>query len=203
MDKDIDVAVRKVIAVLSVRHPNLSFRHQREMLLTEAIDGIRKRYSKYADDFSGVLTDSSMRPDGGFLYAIDGSGKEHLILVAEVKRQGTNDKRKKEGLPKQSKGNAIERLGKNLTGIRAMFKHKKTLPFVCFGSGHDFLEGSSIRDRVVTINEFFPLNIMFVSKEHPHAPITSPTVVGTRGLPKDAGGRFRHFPRDRRWCGTL
>ena len=70
------------------------------------------------------MKESFIKPDGGFLYATDKEGNKKLILVAEVKRQGTNDKRLSEGLPKQAKGNAIERLGKNLVGIRAIFKKK-------------------------------------------------------------------------------
>src|SRR5581483_11232911 len=78
-----------------------------------------------------------------------------------------------EGLPNQAKGNAIERLGKNLIGIKAIFKNEGVLPFVCFGQGHDFQEGSSILDRVITMNEFFPLNTIFVEKDHlPFEPVS-------------------------------
>lgn len=69
-----------------------------------------------------------------------------------------------EGLPKQSKGNGIERLGKNMRGIDAMFLGEKITPFVCFGEGDDFADDSSIRDRVATLNGFFPLNQVFVDK---------------------------------------
>src|SRR3989338_7133500 len=99
--------------------------------------------------------------------------KKKLSLVAEVKRQGTNDKRATEGLAKQAKGNAIERLGKNLTGVRAIFKKESMIPFVCFGSGHDFQKESTILDRVVTMNDFFPLNKVFIEKEHlPFEPVS-------------------------------
>ncbi|MCW1863602.1 hypothetical protein OLQ14_01480 [Campylobacter jejuni] len=46
--------------------------------------------------------------------------------------------RTKQGKNKQATGNAIERLGKNLTGIKAMLNHEKITPFVCFGWGCDF-----------------------------------------------------------------
>ncbi|MFB5029699.1 MAG: hypothetical protein WJU30_00240 [Candidatus Phytoplasma pruni] len=55
--------------------------------------------------------------------------------MSEVKRQGTNDKLKDEGKPKQARGNAVERLGKNLTAIKSMFMHELIAPFVCFGWG--------------------------------------------------------------------
>jgi type II restriction enzyme len=44
------------------------------------------------------------------------------VLIAEVKNQGTNDLRAEEGLLKQAKGNAIERLGKNLLGLRTALR---------------------------------------------------------------------------------
>ncbi len=59
-----------------------------------------------------------MKPDGGIL-AIKSSKDSTLtypILISEVKNQGTNDLRAKEGLRQQAQGNAIERLGKNLNG---------------------------------------------------------------------------------------
>ena len=52
------------------------------------------------------------------------------IVIAEIKRQGTNNEREKEGKPKQATGNPIERLGKNLTGIKAMMNHEKITPFI-------------------------------------------------------------------------
>lgn len=86
------------------------------------------------------------------MYAINQNGERRLILVPEVKRQGTNDARAKEGLSKQSLENAIERLGKNVVGLRAMFKSEGIFPFVCFGNGHDFRDETTIVDRVKTIN---------------------------------------------------
>jgi len=55
-------------------------------------------------------------------------------------------------------GNAIERLGKNVIGFRAAMLPEGILPFVCFGYGCDFKDGSSIRDRVITVAMFGPLN---------------------------------------------
>lgn len=78
--------------------------------------------------------------------------------MSEVKNQGTNDLRLQEGLKAQAKGNAIERLGKNVIGLRAALVHETIFPFVCFGYGCDFAEGSSILDRVVTIAMFGKLN---------------------------------------------
>src|SRR3546814_12068513 len=81
-----------------------------------------------------------------------------------MKRQGTNDQRAREGKGKQSQGNAIERLGKNLIGFRSALQYERITPFVCFGWGIDFAPGSSTLDRVITMNEFYPLNRIFVFK---------------------------------------
>lgn len=173
MDKDIDVAVNNVVLVLQERYPNLNFEHQGRMLLSDIIAVISKQYPEYASQFTEVRPTSFIKPDGGFLFATNDRGERRLVLVAEVKRQGTNDKRKEEGLPKQAQGNAIERLGKNLIGIRTIFKNEGVLPFVCFGCGIDFHDDSSIVDRVKTMNEFFPLNKMFVEKDFlPFEPVS-------------------------------
>lgn len=173
MDKDIDVAVSQVIAVLSERYPDLVFEHQKRMKLVDIIAMLSRQYPEHAGRFGTPLETSFIAPDGGFLFATNKQGERRLVLVSEVKRQGTNDARKLEGLPKQAKGNAIERLGKNLIGIRAIFKNEGVLPFICFGSGHDFSDGSSILDRVLTMNEFFPLNEMFVEKDYlPFEPVS-------------------------------
>lgn len=102
---------------------------------------------------------SSMRPDAGILSITSASaGEKYPILIGEVKNQGTNDLRVKEGLKKQAKGNAIERLGKNVIGFRTAMLTENIVPFVCFGYGCDFEDDSSILDRVTTIAMFGPLN---------------------------------------------
>lgn len=99
-----------------------------------------------------------MRPDGGILSIVGRSGRNYPILIAEKKNQGTNDLRASEGKQKQAKGNAIERLGKNVIGFRAALMSEAIFPFVCFGDGCDFTPDSSILDRVVTIAMFGKLN---------------------------------------------
>jgi type II restriction enzyme len=173
MDSDVDLAVQNMISVLKEEYPDLTFEHTKKLSLTKIIADLSAQYPQFEKDFSKVMEESFIKPDGGFLYATDKKGNTKLILVAEVKHQGTNDKRASEGLPKQAKGNAIERLGKNLTGIRAIFKAESMIPFVCFGSGYDFQEGSTILDRVVTMNDFFPLNKIFIEKTHlPFEPVS-------------------------------
>lgn len=89
---------------------------------------------------------------------LDADGKKYPILISEMKNQGTNDLRAQEGLKKQAKGNAIERLGKNVIGLRTALLYESIFPFVCFGYGCDFTEDSSILDRVSTIAMFGRLN---------------------------------------------
>jgi len=173
MDSDVDLAVTNMIEELKKSYPHLTFEHHKKLSLTKIISDLSLQYPQYEKEFSKTIDGSFIKPDGGFLYATDKKGNKKLVLVAEVKHQGTNDKRTSEGLPIQAKGNAIERLGKNLIGIRAIFKAESMIPFVCFGSGYDFKDGSTILDRVVTINDFFPLNKIFIEKTHlPFEPVS-------------------------------
>jgi len=108
-----------------------------------------------------------MQPDGGLLCIKSKTDSCFLypILIAEVKNQGTNVQRAREGLPKQAKGNAIERLGKNLIGLRAALMRESIFPFVCFGYGCDFEKDSSILDRVTTMAMFGKLNKTYLHNE--------------------------------------
>ncbi len=117
-------------------------------------------------EFDYQYMDRSIVPDGGVLFLVKKDGSQRLpLLFAEVKRQGTNDKRAQEGKGRQATGNAIERLGKNLTGIRAMMNHDKVTPFVCFGSGCDFApEEKTVLSKVSMLNQFYPLNRTYVFK---------------------------------------
>lgn len=141
--------------------------HERVRYLSDIIEELNQRYAgavglSFERAFQGA--ESYIKPDGGFWYIEEWGEPHRYFLVAEAKRQGTNSARMAEGLPKQSKGNAIERLGKNMRGIDAMFLGEMITPFVCFGEGDDFADDSSIRDRVATLNGFFPLNQVFVDK---------------------------------------
>ncbi|QDU55965.1 EcoRI family type II restriction endonuclease [Aeoliella mucimassa] len=132
--------------------------HAKQWLLKDIVAELRHTYPEVS--FHYHFDNSSIRPDGGVLF-IQGADTDELtypILISEVKNQGTNDLRVKEGLPKQAKGNAIERLGKNLIGLRTALIRESIFPFVCFGYGCDFAANSSIRDRVSTMAMFGELN---------------------------------------------
>jgi type II restriction enzyme len=131
-------------------------------------DIVRELQHTYPDtDFHYHFDTSSIRPDGGILYmqGPPGDPLTYPILIAEVKNQGTNELRLDEGLPKQAKGNAIERLGKNLIGLRAALMREAIFPFVCFGYGCDFASDSSILDRVTTMAMFGHLNKTYLHNQ--------------------------------------
>ena len=124
-------------------------------------------------EFDAVFAtkDRTIQPDGGILMLKKEGEAEapRIVLVSEAKKQGTNKARIREGQPKQARGNAIERLGKNLTGIKAMMNHEHITPFVCFGWGCDFKETDEadfVMAKISMLNEFYKLNRIHVYKQH-------------------------------------
>jgi len=141
----------------------LATRHDKRWMLKDLVSALRVDYPEVP--FYDPAPTSYMSPDGGILSIQSTEGGKLPILISEVKNQGTNDVRAAEGLPAQAKGNAIERLGKNVIGFRAAMLSEGIMPFVCFGYGSDFAEGSSILDRVGTIAMFGELNRIQVVNE--------------------------------------
>ncbi len=154
-------ALVTVVAALNEKFPGISLHHVTEWKLKDVVERLRADFPKI--DFHYFFPSSTMRPDGGILSLVDKNGQAFPILIAEKKNQGTNDLRALEGKGKQAKGNAIERLGKNVIGFRTAMKTESIFPFICFGDGCDFDDDSSILDRVVTIAQFGKLNV-----EHLH-----------------------------------
>jgi type II restriction enzyme len=141
--------------------------HEKQVFLKDIVQHLRNAYPDIVFEYG--LDTSSLLPDGGIVYLEAKDGDRHVVLISEAKRQGTNDAREAEGLKKQAKGNAIERLGKNVTGFRMWLSTEGIFPFVVFGQGVDFENGSSILDRVSTIAMFAPLNqieVMNVGEEY-------------------------------------
>lgn len=154
-EEDLGKALLEVEARLKRQFP-IQFHHERDWKLADVVQRLRQLFP--AVEFYYAFDTSRMRPDGGILSIKDKNGSLFPILIVEVKNQGTNDLRLQEGKPIQAMGNAIERLGKNVIGFRTALLSEAIFPFVCFGYGYDFRESSSIRDRVVTIGMFDPLN---------------------------------------------
>ncbi len=123
-------ALTEVVAKL-IADFGVVLQHKKDWLLSDVIAQLRADFPDVS--FGEPLKRSSMRPDGGILSVIDSEGREHPILIAEVKNQGTNDARATEGKPRQAMGNAIERLGKNVIGFRTAMLSEDITPFVCFG----------------------------------------------------------------------
>lgn len=145
------------------REFGVTLHHVREWKLAEVVARLRSLFPDVK--FHNHFDSSAMRPDGGILSIQDKDGALFPVLIVEVKNQGTNELRKAEGKPPQAKGNAIERLGKNVIGFRTAMLNEGIVPFVCFGDGCDFADTSSILDRVVTIAMFGPLNTIHVVNE--------------------------------------
>ena len=154
-------ALLTVVKKLNSKFPGIRLHHVTEWKLKDVVAKLRNNFPQL--DFHYFFDSSAMRPDGGILSLVSKTGDTFPILIAEKKNQGTNDLRALEGLGKQAKGNAIERLGKNVIGFRTAMKTESIFPFICFGDGCDFADDSSILDRVVTIAQFGKLNF-----EHLH-----------------------------------
>lgn len=163
-EKEIIKALRVVEARLKERFPvRLDFIER--WYLNEIVAKLRGQFP--AVDFHHHFNSSHLRPDGGILFLVDQDDNRYPILISEVKNQGTNDLRAVEGLSKQAKGNAVERLGKNVIGLRTAMLTESIFPFVCFGYGCDFASDSSILDRVTTIAMFGELNRTHLHEQGP------------------------------------
>jgi len=165
-ESDIIKALVQVVEYLRRKFKKkISLVHEKQWHLKDIVAELRHTYPEI--EFHYHFDSSSIRPDGGILH-IQGRPGDRLtypILIAEVKNQGTNVLRAQEGLPKQAKGNAIERLGKNLIGLRTTLMRESIFPFVCFGYGCDFEADSSILDRVSTMAMFGKLNTTYLHNE--------------------------------------
>ena len=109
--------------------------YQKNISFDELIGMIKS--SDVRKDFDKCFQDRTIKPDGGVIWLFKKKDPlyRRLVLVSEVKKQGTNEDRIKEGKPRQAQGNAIERLGKNLIGIRAAMNHEGHHPFCMFWMG--------------------------------------------------------------------
>lgn len=155
-------ALKRVVNKLNETYP-VKIVHKGSWYLKDIVKLLRENFPKI--EFHYYFDRSNIRPDGGILFIEDHDKKLYPILMTEVKNQGTNVLRAKEGLPPQAKGNAIERLGKNVIGLRTALSRESIFPFVCFGYGCDFGPSSSILDRVVTVAMFGKLNKTYLHNQ--------------------------------------
>ncbi len=168
-DKNIYEAMQMVIKYLKKRFEKQLIGYEivfnKNIQIEYMIELIKTHKIRLEFDYS--FEDRRIEPDGGILFLEKKSVNfKKPILISEVKRQGTNKQRLKEGKNRQATGNAIERLGKNLTGIKAMMNHEKITPFICFGWGCDFsVSEKTVLSKVFMLNEFYPLNKTYVFKK--------------------------------------
>lgn len=169
-DKNIYVAANMVINYLITRFEmdtkfeNYHLEYARSIKISDMINfiksrGVRSEFYIYDDGRSIV-------PDGGIIYLVDDvKNIKYPLVIAEVKHQGTNKERELEGKEKQATGNAIERLGKNLTAIKTYMHYENITPFVCFGHGCDFASNEfTVLTKVLCLNEFYDINKIYVNK---------------------------------------
>ena len=165
-DKQIALVIHDVCEEVA-REFGVVIAFEKKVFLKDIIKSLKEIFPSVGFAYPEV-EQSFMSPDGGVVYMVSNAGEKYPILISEVKNQGTNDLRKAEGLKKQAKGNAVERLGKNVIGFRAYMLNEGIFPFVCFGDGCDFDKGSSILDRVLTIAMFGELNVDHTANEGPN-----------------------------------
>lgn len=148
-----DLKISKVVSDVKVnieKNYSIKIIHQSEVSCVEL--------ESLVSNNSDSRTDTYIKPDGGLLYFLQ-ENKKCYILASEQKRQGTNDSRLLEGKSAQAKGNAVERLGKNVDAFDILFGNEDIYPFVVFLQGCDFFKDeSTIVDRVRTIAKFQPMN---------------------------------------------
>jgi len=116
--------------------------------------------SQINPEYSPSNIKSSIRPDGGVLF-MDGIP----ILSTEAKKQGTNSERKKDGKGKQAMGNAIERSHKNYNEIKNLQTPYLFTSYLLFGYGCDFVQGSSIIDRLSAMTYYDSFNTLHIQDE--------------------------------------
>lgn len=144
--------VYKVIDKVQKEYPDLEIRRKDLLKKTEIAEALNNGYMPENDK-------SFVKPDGGIIEVKIGK-IWYPLLISEMKKQGTNTEREKEGKKKQAKGNAIERTAKNVDEFRLWCANKKLnyFPYVIFASGCDFHAGSTIYDRCDSILSYKPRN---------------------------------------------
>ena len=125
-EEELGKALLKVEARLKEQF-SVQFHHVRGWKLADVVHRLRDLFP--AVEFYYSSKRSSMRPDGGILSIEDQAGVLYPILISEAKKQGTNDKRLKEGKPKQSRGNAIGTPGQECHRVSHRYARRSNFPF--------------------------------------------------------------------------
>jgi len=137
-----------VMPLLQAQYPEKTFEHKTRIYLREYVPA----------HYQLSNPNSFICPDGGVVLA-DGVP----VLICEAKKQGTNDCRLEAGLPRQSVGNAIERMHKNLNELREYMNRYDHFPYLVFCTGCDFQSGSqNVIDKLSTATHYSPFNQLHV-----------------------------------------
>ena len=115
------------------REFDVELRHERIWRLIDMVNRVKEDFPDVP--FAEPDNNRWFEPDGGILSIIDRKDQSHVILISEVKNQGTNVERVAAGLKRQPMGNAIERLGRYMIAFRTAMLSEEIMPFVCFGDG--------------------------------------------------------------------
>ena len=154
-DEMLFLASQEVLSILKETYTDHTFILKKSLSFKEI-----EEYSHINFQINFDYSKRKLLPDGGVIW-MDG---KYPILISEIKHQGTNKERIKEGKPKQAVGNAIERLGKNLRGIETLYNNDNILPFVCFCWGCDFApEQQTVLCKLLTMNMFQSLNTIYTN----------------------------------------
>lgn len=170
-DKEVFVAATNVINYLKDRfdmkneYKDYHLEFEKSIKICDMISFIKEKGKR--TEFYEYDDSRAIYPDGGIIYLVDDvKTVKYPLVIAEVKHQGTNKERQAEGKEKQATGNAIERLGKNLTAIKTYMHYENITPFVCFGHGCDFAADSlTVLSKVWCLNEFYDINKIYVNKK--------------------------------------
>ena len=144
-------ATEEVVSILFSIYPNYTFTQESRLTFKKIENYCGRKF-----DINYNYSNRRLEPDGGVIWM---NGK-YPILISEMKRQGTNDERLKEGKKKQAVGNAIERLGKNLIGFKTLYENDDIFPFCCFCWGCDVVNETFL-GKIYTLNSFYEINRIY------------------------------------------
>jgi type II restriction enzyme len=162
-------AVNRVAAYLSESHPQITFEVRGRISLAYIDEKLNRLYPN--KELVYFRDNASFIPTGGVIWAYI-NGNEYPILIAEMKKQGTNDVRSERGQGSQAQGNAIERISKDINISKMIHSDLPYNSFVCFGYGCDFYPESPIMDRIACMNDFYSINRKYVKKDGFLQPVT-------------------------------
>jgi type II restriction enzyme len=148
-DENIKNVAKECCKILQELYPQHSFTLHLSLTFSEIED-----YNNFSKNT--FKTKHEVRPDGGVIWM----DNKYPVLISEMKKQGTNDEREKEGKKKQAVGNAIERYGKNLMAFHTLYNKEDILPVIAFCHGCDFLS-EIVLAKLYTLNGFHECNKVY------------------------------------------